>query len=235
MVVWFTNKPPVVCDKMDGRWLGNDVYVQMLLPQIRVMCFRQARGVVCGKQFQNSQRMFGQCQKPEQQQRLITCQVVCLAKLRIPPIQWDNPETNLDWTKNIRILIVPIFFKQGAQKIALPYNPQQKLTVKQILSHFPSMDSSKSPKELYSADIQKDLLLLEEQEGSVNFKFGVIYMKSGQRVDDEMLSNGECFLCFNFLPWTWTLICGLNWAIWLITRNEEKFIRSSINPRECGC
>lgn len=52
------------------------------------------------------------------------------------------------------------------------------------------MDSSKSPKELYSADIQKDLLLLEEQEGSVNFKFGVIYMQGGQKMDDEMLSNG---------------------------------------------
>lgn len=72
----------------------------------------------------------------------------------------------------------------------MPYSPQQKLTVKQILSHFPTMDSSKSPKELYSADIQKDLLLLEEQEGSVNFKFGVIYMQGGQKMDDEMLSNG---------------------------------------------
>lgn len=37
----------------------------------------------------------------------------------------------------------------------------------------------------------KDLLLLEEQEGSVNFKFGVVYAKEGQTTDDEMLSNGE--------------------------------------------
>lgn len=37
----------------------------------------------------------------------------------------------------------------------------------------------------------KDLLLLEEQEGSVNFKFGVIYAEEGQTTDDEMLSNGE--------------------------------------------
>lgn len=41
------------------------------------------------------------------------------------------------------------------------------------------------------ADIQKDLLLLEEQEGSVNFKFGVVYMRPGQTCDDEMLSNGK--------------------------------------------
>lgn len=80
---------------------------------------------------------------------------------------------------------------QGAQKLALPYNPQQKLTVKQILSNFALMDASKSPKEVFSADIQKDLLLLEEQEGSVNFKFGVVYMKAGQKMDDEMLSNGK--------------------------------------------
>lgn len=87
------------------------------------------------------------------------------------------------------------FFKhiQGAQKIALPYTQQQKLTVKQLLTHFSSMDTSKAPKELFSADIQKDLLLLEEQEGSVNFKFGVVYMKCGQKCDDEMLSNGMYF------------------------------------------
>ncbi|CAG0891263.1 unnamed protein product, partial [Cyprideis torosa] len=34
-----------------------------------------------------------------------------------------------------------------------------------------------------------DLLILEEQEGSVNFKFGVLYMKSGQRKDEEMYNN----------------------------------------------
>ncbi|XP_052567253.1 GTPase-activating Rap/Ran-GAP domain-like protein 3 isoform X2 [Culex pipiens pallens] len=86
---------------------------------------------------------------------------------------------------------VMLFRKQGAQKLALPYNPQQKLTVKQILPNFALMDASKSPKEVFSADIQKDLLLLEEQEGSVNFKFGVVYMKAGQKMDDEMLSNED--------------------------------------------
>jgi hypothetical protein len=34
-------------------------------------------------------------------------------------------------------------------------------------------------------------LLLEEQEGSVNFKFGVLYARPGQNSDDEMFSNGE--------------------------------------------
>lgn len=53
------------------------------------------------------------------------------------------------------------------------------------------MDATKTPKEIFSPDIQKDLLLLEEQEGSVNFKFGVVYMQAGQKCDDEMLSNGR--------------------------------------------
>lgn len=75
----------------------------------------------------------------------------------------------------------------------------------------------KGPKEIFSPEIQKvsvtlsrglfffffyktplhfwnpcsqDLLLLEEQEGSVNFKFGVLFTRPGQLTDDEMLSNG---------------------------------------------
>ncbi|XP_060525674.1 GTPase-activating Rap/Ran-GAP domain-like protein 3 isoform X2 [Cylas formicarius] len=83
-----------------------------------------------------------------------------------------------------------LFKKTGAQKISLPLPQQKVLTVKQILSNFPNMDKiEKGPKEIFSPDIQKDLLLLEEQEGSVNFKFGVIYMRQGQTSDDEILSN----------------------------------------------
>ncbi|KAG5872145.1 hypothetical protein JTB14_037387 [Gonioctena quinquepunctata] len=83
-----------------------------------------------------------------------------------------------------------LFKKTGAQKISLPITQNKVLTVKQILSNFPNMDKvEKGPKEIFSPDIQKDLLLLEEQEGSVNFKFGVIYMKQGQTSDDEILSN----------------------------------------------
>jgi hypothetical protein len=85
-----------------------------------------------------------------------------------------------------------LFRKTGAQKISLPITQHKVLTVKQILSNFPNMDRvDKGPKEIFSPDIQKDLLLLEEQEGSVNFKFGVIYMKHGQNSDDDILSNGN--------------------------------------------
>ncbi|KAE8749235.1 hypothetical protein FOCC_FOCC004142, partial [Frankliniella occidentalis] len=82
--------------------------------------------------------------------------------------------------------------KTGAQKISVPYTPNKPITVKQILSNFPNMEKlEKGPKEIFAPEIQKDLLLLEEQEGSVNFKFGVLYTKPQQVTDDEMFSNEE--------------------------------------------
>ncbi|GBN17712.1 GTPase-activating Rap/Ran-GAP domain-like protein 3, partial [Araneus ventricosus] len=86
--------------------------------------------------------------------------------------------------------------KTGAQKICLSHSPGKPLTVKSILSNFQNMDKiEKGPKEIFSPEIQKDLLLLEEQEGSVNFKFGVLFAKARQTTDDEMFSNGK----FTFL------------------------------------
>uniref|UniRef100_A0A1E1XMI0 GTPase-activating Rap/Ran-GAP domain-like protein 3 n=1 Tax=Amblyomma sculptum TaxID=1581419 RepID=A0A1E1XMI0_AMBSC len=80
--------------------------------------------------------------------------------------------------------------KTGAQRICLSHTPSKPLTVKSILSNFETLDRiEKGPKEIFTPDIQKDLLLLEEQEGSVNFKFGVLYAEAGQTTDDEMFSN----------------------------------------------
>uniref|UniRef100_A0A8C4UYI8 GTPase-activating Rap/Ran-GAP domain-like protein 3 n=1 Tax=Falco tinnunculus TaxID=100819 RepID=A0A8C4UYI8_FALTI len=67
--------------------------------------------------------------------------------------------------------------KTGTQKICLPYSPTKTLSVKSILSVL---------KILFCL---QDLLVLEEQEGPVNFKFGVLYAKDGQLTDDEMFSN----------------------------------------------
>ena len=39
--------------------------------------------------------------------------------------------------------------------------------------------------------LQRDLSALEKQEGALNFKFGVIYARPGQILDDELLSNTE--------------------------------------------
>ncbi|XP_062446991.1 GTPase-activating Rap/Ran-GAP domain-like protein 3 isoform X2 [Rhea pennata] len=79
--------------------------------------------------------------------------------------------------------------KTGTQKICLPYCPTKTLSVKSILSAMSLDKFEKSPREILHPEIQKDLLVLEEQEGSVNFKFGVLYARDGQLTDDEMFSN----------------------------------------------
>ncbi|KAK3611810.1 hypothetical protein CHS0354_040479 [Potamilus streckersoni] len=82
-----------------------------------------------------------------------------------------------------------LWTKTGAKRLCLPYNPSKPQTVKGILSHFDLDRADKGPKEIFSPEIQKELLVLEEQEGSVNFKFGVIFAKEGQTSDDEFYSN----------------------------------------------
>ncbi|XP_073414714.1 GTPase-activating Rap/Ran-GAP domain-like protein 3 isoform X3 [Dendrobates tinctorius] len=79
--------------------------------------------------------------------------------------------------------------KTGTLKICLSYCPTKTLSVKSILSAMNLDKFEKSPREILNPEIQKDLLVLEEQEGSVNFKFGVLYAKDGQLTDDEMFSN----------------------------------------------
>ncbi|XP_064649090.1 GTPase-activating Rap/Ran-GAP domain-like protein 3 isoform X4 [Lineus longissimus] len=79
--------------------------------------------------------------------------------------------------------------KTGAQKFCLPYTPNKPMTVKGILCHFDHHKVDKGPKEIFNPELQKELLVLEEQEGSVNFKFGVIYAKEKQTGDDEMYGN----------------------------------------------
>uniref|UniRef100_A0AAA9S3M0 GTPase activating Rap/RanGAP domain like 3 n=1 Tax=Bos taurus TaxID=9913 RepID=A0AAA9S3M0_BOVIN len=81
--------------------------------------------------------------------------------------------------------------KTGTQKICLPYSPTKTLSVKSILSAMNLDKFEKGPREIFHPEIQKDLLVLEEQEGSVNFKFGVLFAKDGQLTDDDMFSNDD--------------------------------------------
>ncbi|KAK7491655.1 hypothetical protein BaRGS_00017108, partial [Batillaria attramentaria] len=87
--------------------------------------------------------------------------------------------------------------KTGAKQICLTYNPAKPQTVKGILAHFNVDKLERGPKEIFDPEIQKELLVLEEQEGSVNFKLGVLYAKDGQTSDDEFYSNEEGSEAFN--------------------------------------
>ncbi len=44
---------------------------------------------------------------------------------------------------------------------------------------------------------EQDILWLEKQEGSLNFKFGVIFARPGQIMDDELFSNEVASAQFN--------------------------------------
>ncbi|XP_017554306.1 GTPase-activating Rap/Ran-GAP domain-like protein 3 isoform X1 [Pygocentrus nattereri] len=120
--------------------------------------------------------------------------------------------------------------KTGTLKISLPYSPTKTLSVKSILSAMNMDRFEKGPREILNPEIQKDLLVLEEQEGSVNFKFGVLYAKDGQLTDDEMFSNETGSENFDkFLNLLGDTICLQGWAGYrggLDTKNDTTGIHS---------
>ncbi|XP_005171944.1 GTPase-activating Rap/Ran-GAP domain-like protein 3 isoform X2 [Danio rerio] len=120
--------------------------------------------------------------------------------------------------------------KTGTLKISLPYSPTKTLSVKSILSAMNVDRFEKGPREILNPEIQKDLLVLEEQEGSVNFKFGVLYAKDGQLTDDEMFSNEMGSETFEkFLNLLGDTICLQGWAGYrggLDTKNDTTGINS---------
>ncbi|XP_061787789.1 GTPase-activating Rap/Ran-GAP domain-like protein 3 isoform X2 [Nerophis lumbriciformis] len=120
--------------------------------------------------------------------------------------------------------------KTGTLKISLPYSPTKTLSVKSILSAMNMDRFERGPREILNPDIQKDLLVLEEQEGSVNFKFGVLFAKDGQLTDDEMFSNemgSEGFDKFlNLLGDSITLQGWAGYRGGLDTKNDTTGIKS---------
>ncbi|KAM7392602.1 hypothetical protein PAMA_007627 [Pampus argenteus] len=120
--------------------------------------------------------------------------------------------------------------KTGTLKISLPYSPTKTLSVKSILSAMNMDRFEKGPREILNPEIQKDLLVLEEQEGSVNFKFGVLFAKDGQLTDDEMFSNetgSESFEKFlNLLGDAITLQGWAGYRGGLDTKNDTTGIKS---------
>eukprot|EP00116_Pleurobrachia_bachei_P019203 sb/3479465/ len=50
---------------------------------------------------------------------------------------------------------------------------------------------SRAPREIKSSNVMDDLLIIEEQDGAINFKFGVLYRRGGQTTDNEILYGNE--------------------------------------------
>ncbi|KAL5962072.1 GTPase-activating Rap/Ran-GAP domain-like protein 3 [Taenia solium] len=82
-----------------------------------------------------------------------------------------------------------LWTKFGSQKLCISNSFTSSVSPKKILCLFDIYRLEKGLKEILHYEVQKEALTLEEQEGSVNFKFGVLYCKEGQKSDEEMYSN----------------------------------------------
>ncbi|BHF58309.1 GTPase-activating Rap/Ran-GAP domain-like protein 3 [Sparganum proliferum] len=82
-----------------------------------------------------------------------------------------------------------LWTKFGSQKLCVSNNFSSSVSPKKMLSLFDVHRPEKGLREILHYEAQKEVLTLEEQEGSVNFKFGVVYCKDGQTSDEEMYNN----------------------------------------------
>lgn len=79
--------------------------------------------------------------------------------------------------------------KSGSERLLTRIPKGKMVEPKKIIANFGHGPPDKKQIEVKEASLQDELLVLEEQEGAVNFKIGVLYGKAGQRSDDEMFSN----------------------------------------------
>ncbi|XP_071275481.1 GTPase-activating Rap/Ran-GAP domain-like protein 3 isoform X1 [Agelaius tricolor] len=127
--------------------------------------------------------------------RLLSASVL----VALPSTQTDgaaslSSKTQQRWPGEWRAQGAPgriLLMAQGTQKIFFPSSPTETFSVQSPLSARSLEKLEKSPRDIFHPEIQKDLLVLEGQEGSVNFKFGVLYAKDGQLTGDEMFSHGQ--------------------------------------------
>ncbi|GMT05100.1 hypothetical protein PENTCL1PPCAC_27274, partial [Pristionchus entomophagus] len=98
-------------------------------------------------------------------------------------------EEEIDDNKLCRAIL---WTSKGPRRMCIPIPPfrGKDLSVKTVIQRFPGFgDFNRTLTPITNPKIQKELTILEDQEGSVNCKFGVIYAKSDQNTDAQMLSN----------------------------------------------
>ncbi|MFH4982857.1 hypothetical protein AB6A40_009566 [Gnathostoma spinigerum] len=97
----------------------------------------------------------------------------------------DEPDGN-------RICRSILWTSQGPRRLCIPAqsNSSKWFTAKFVLQQFPGLSNyNRSLKEIPSAKVQRELTVLEDQEGGINCKFGVVYALHDQVSDTQMLSN----------------------------------------------
>ncbi|CAI4233182.1 unnamed protein product [Auanema sp. JU1783] len=97
-------------------------------------------------------------------------------------------EEEIDDNKLCRAIL---WTQKGPRRLCVPVSHGGKaLTAKAILQRFPEMsDYARQLKEVTNPKIQKELVVLEDQEGSVNCKVGVIFALDDQISDAQMFGN----------------------------------------------
>lgn len=78
-------------------------------------------------------------------------------------------------------------------------------------------DYNRSLKEIVNVELQRELVVLEDQEGGVNCKFGVIYALKTQYSDMQMFSNGLgfCFKIHKRIEGPWRVGIEARWG-WFV-------------------
>eukprot|EP00040_Diaphanoeca_grandis_P035893 m.226809 g.226809 ORF g.226809 m.226809 type:complete len:906 (-) comp33502_c0_seq2:307-3024(-) len=79
--------------------------------------------------------------------------------------------------------------RTGSERLCTRIPKGKPIIPKRFIANFGHGPPENKLSEIKDATIQDLLLVLEEQEGAVHFKFGVLYAKPGQTTDDEMFSN----------------------------------------------
>lgn len=86
---------------------------------------------------------------------------------------------------------VILWRKEGSERRMMKFPKGKVLDPRRVSFEFGFENSFLEKKivDVRDPKVQNELLQLEEQEGAVNFKFGILVCKKGQRTDDEMFSN----------------------------------------------
>lgn len=94
----------------------------------------------------------------------------------------------VDDTGEISIRAI-LWRKSGSERLLTRIPKGKPVDPKKIISEFGHGTPDRRLLEIKDPSVQNDLLVLEEQEGFVHCKFGVLFGKKGQITDDDMFSN----------------------------------------------
>lgn len=86
------------------------------------------------------------------------------------------------------------FLLQGTEKFAIQSGFGKLRAIKQ---KFPNLEEVRFYKLAKKSEIKELLLKYDERSVQLNYKFGILYGKSGQNTENDMFNNGTSFAFFS--------------------------------------